>query len=195
MKTLICLALLLFASAANCQQYEFEPSNEHPFGRINPEAPAELADFDPLIGRCDCKSVARIDINNWADTLNMSWTFKYIMNGTAVQDETLKPDGVHSGSIRQYNADSSRWYVHYYSSGSPVANLPSWEGGKAEDGNIVLYREQNAPNGMEGFFKIIFSDITQKGFNWSGAWVNAEETIVYPTWLIFCKRSDQRSNY
>lgn len=30
------------------------------------------------------------------------------MNGMAVQDETLKIDKAHSGSIRQFNTDSSK---------------------------------------------------------------------------------------
>ncbi len=74
------------------------------------------------------------------------------MNGMAVQDETWKVDGTHSGSIRQYNADSSRWYVHYYSASSAVNTLPAWEGNKNENGKIILYRKQRAPNGMDGYY-------------------------------------------
>ena len=59
------------------------------------------------------------------------------MNGTAVQDETLKEDGVHSGSIRQYDKDSLRWNVHYYTTRATVATLPVWNGNK-KDGKIVL---------------------------------------------------------
>ena len=85
------------------------------------------------------------------------------MNGMAVQDETLKEDGKHSGSIRQYNADSVKWYVHYYSSSSATSTLSSWEGNKMENGNIVLYRDQPAPNGTPGFYRLTFSNNLEKG--------------------------------
>ena len=184
------LLLLLITGVAFSQKYEYEPNTEYPFGRLNTSAPEQLADFDPLIGICNCKSVTRINQSDWADTVQMTWKFKYIMNGMAIQDETLKEDGIHSGSIRQFNPDSSKWYVHYYSTSSAVPNLPSWEGGRTSDGSIVLYRDQTAPNGMEGFFRLTFANISENGYDWVGEWVNKEETIVYPTWRIMCKRSD-----
>ena len=112
------------------------------------------------------------------------------MNGLAVQDETLKEDGVYSGSIRQYNADSSRWYVHYYTTAAKVPTLPAWEGNKNQSGEIVLYRPQTAPNGMEGMFRLTFSNISETGYDWTGAWVDPSETIEYPTWKIFCQRME-----
>ena len=118
----------------------------------------------------------------------MAWRFKYIMNGMAVQDETLKVDGKHSGSIRQYSADSARWYVHYYSSGVVVPSLGTWEGNMQKDGKIVLYRDQTAPNGMEGYYRLTFYDIAKDGFKWIGEWVDKTEKITFPTWKIDCKK-------
>ncbi|MEP0986849.1 hypothetical protein [Ekhidna sp.] len=189
MKTLSLVILVLITNSLTAQ-YEYEPSEDYPFGRLNPEAPKQTADFEPLIGLCKCKSVARVDQNNWADTVMMDWTFKYIMNGLAVQDETLKEDGAHSGSIRQYNADSASWYVHYYSSSVATPTLSSWEGDKNENGDIILYREQKAPNGMDGFYRLTFSNISNNGFNWIGEWVNTTETFSYPTWKIYCTRQE-----
>ena len=180
--------ILLLVAGSLFAQYDYEPSSQNPFGKLNPEAPKQTADFAPLIGTCVCKSVARVDQNTWADTVMMNWTFKYIMNGMAVQDETLKEDGAHSGSIRQYNADSAKWYVHYYSSSTPTPTLSSWEGNKNDEGSIVLYRDQTAPNGTPGFYRLTFSNISEKGYNWAGEWVNKTETFTYPTWRIFCRK-------
>lgn len=182
------LTLCIGSLIAQSDLYPYEVSAEHPFGLINPEAPKELADFAPLIGECQCKSIARIDQQTWADTLDMTWRWKYIMNGKAVQDETLKADGGHSGSIRQFIADSARWFVHYYSSKLPSTSLSTWEGNKTADGNIVLYKDQTAPNGMEGNYRLTFSNISEKGYDWAGEWVTKDESIVYPTWRIFCRR-------
>ena len=170
---------------------DYEVSVDYTHGRLNPEAPPQVADWDPLIGTCDCKSTLRNPDQTWAETTDMVWKWKYIMNGTAVQDETWLPNGRHAGSIRQFIADSSKWYVHFYSNPGATTVLSAWEGGKVED-NIVLYKEQKAPNGMDGYFRITFSEMDGKGFNWVGEWVDTTEKIQFPTWKISCvkRKSD-----
>ncbi|WP_421774402.1 hypothetical protein [Gracilimonas sp.] len=160
----VLLAILCMGSEFSFAQYNYEASAIHPYGQLNPEAPEQVGDFNQLIGESSCTSVNRAPDGSWNDPVSMTWTFKYIMNGMAVQDETLKEDGAHSGSIRQFNADSAKWYVHYYSTGSAPAVLPAWEGDKSEEGSIILYRKQAAPNGTEGFFRLTFSEITNTSF-------------------------------
>ncbi|MEM9544668.1 MAG: hypothetical protein AAGA77_01775 [Bacteroidota bacterium] len=190
MKTLLFVVFVLIIGSNTLKgQYDYEPSAEHPFGLPNPAAPIEIKDYHPLIGICTCKSEARNQDGSWQDPEDMTWEFKYIMNGMGVQDQTLKEDGGHSGSIRQYIPDSSQWYVHYYSSKSPTPSLSTWSGGKAGN-EIILYRSQKAPNGMEGKYKITFSNISDLGFNWLGEWVNPDESIKYPTWKIECKKKE-----
>ncbi len=187
--SIVCLFLIFLLPAQNLSM-DFEASKDFPFGRINPDAPEQLKDFQPLIGLCDCTSESRNPDRTWAEPVAMTWKWKYIMNGMAVQDETLKQDGRHSGSIRQYSQDSARWYVHYYSSAAVSTRLSTWEGNK-KDGDIVLYREQKAPNGMDGYYRLTFSNISDKGFNWIGEWVNKNESFSYATWKIACvKRED-----
>lgn len=182
----VALLLFLVFPILLMGQYEFEPSPEHPYGLPNPNAPRELMDFAPMIGECDCKSQMRKPDQTWAEPESMIWRFKYIMNGMAVQDETLKQGGTYSGSIRQFIADSTRWYVHYYSNPLASPSLPTWEGNKTEEGNIVLYREQKAPNGMDGFYRLTFYEIDDSGFKWIGEWVDKTESVVFPTWKIDC---------
>ncbi len=181
--TLLVLFLFPFLMAA---QYDFEPSIEHPFGLPNPDAPKEVLDFAPMIGECNCKSETRKADQTWAEPVDMIWRFKYIMNGMAVQDETIKEDKTYSGSIRQFSPDSLRWYVHYYSTRAVSTTLGTWEGNKNEEGKIVLYREQKAPNGTDGFYRLSFYDIDANGFKWVGEWVDKTESVVFPTWRIDC---------
>lgn len=191
MKYFICLffflAIYSYAISQN-SRFTFDASPEYPFGLPNPEAPPQITDWSEMIGECDCLSIKRNQDGSWSDSTAMIWRFSYIMNGFGVQDETLKNDGIHSGSIRQFSADSARWYVHYYSSGSAVASLPAWEGNRIDDQTIVLYKPQTAPNGMDGFYKISFTEISKEGFNWLGEWVNIDESIAFPTWKIFCNK-------
>lgn len=180
--------------AQKTSSYPYESSKKHPFGLVNPKAPEQVKDFAPMIGECECQSETRNPDGSWNKPVAMLWRFKYIMNGMAVQDETLKSDGIHSGSIRQYSVDSAQWYVHYYSSNSPSINpLPTWEGQKVEEGNIVLFKDQTAPNGMEGMYRLTFYEMNVKGFKWKGEWVSPDQKIVYPTWKIDCvKRKGKR---
>lgn len=190
MKNILLISFLILIGCPDIlAQYEYEPSASNPFGLPNPEAPVEIQDYEQMIGICDCISIRKGSDGAWGDSVNMSWEFRYILNGKAVQDLTLKSDGLHSGSIRQYNADSSSWYVHYYSSASASARLGTWEGGNRGD-DIILYKHQNAPNGAEGKYRITFSDITEDGFNWIGEWVTPDESVVFPTWKIFCTKRE-----
>lgn len=185
LKAVLVLTIILSLNAFAQNKYEYEPTKVSPFGKPNPEAPVQIKDYAELIGICDCKSVTRKQDQTWADPVDTIWEFRYIMNGTAVQDETLKADGTHSGSIRQFDKASGKWNVHFYSITGAPKTLQSWQGGRKED-QIILYKDQKAPNGSEGFYKIVFSNINKTGFNWEGAWVNTEETIHYALWKIDC---------
>ena len=191
MRLLFNLTILLSVSAlVSAQNKQYEPSTENPYGMLNPAAPEGTGDFDQIIGTCDCKSVNRNPDGTWQDTLKMEWQFKYIMNGTAVQDEVWRENNLMAGSIRQFNADSAKWYVSYYSSTSIPASLPCWNGAKNEEGEIVLNMAQKAPNGMDGSSRLTFHNISAEGFNWKGEWVSQDGSIVYPFWTISCRKRD-----
>ena len=185
--TLVLLTFLFCGSSwsQTLDKYPFESSDKHPFGLLNPKAPRQTGDFASMIGQSECFSANRKPDGSWQDSLKMLWTFKYIMNGMAVQDETLKEDGKHSGSIRQYNADSAQWYVSYYSSSFAPNVLPVWYG-NMKDGKIVLKMKQKSPNGFDGYSRLTFYDISDDSFKWIGEWIDVNETIVYPFWKISC---------
>lgn len=185
---LLCFYCLPFIL---CAQTQYEPNDVDPYGQKNPEAPKQLDDFKPMIGTCDCESQRRNPDQTWANPIKMTWTFKYIMNGTAIQDETLKADGKHSGSIRQFHKDSLKWYVHYYSSAAPTTVLSVWEGNKNPDEKIVLYKPQKAPNGMDGFSRLTFYDISEEGYKWVGEWVDTAEQVSFPFWKINCVKREE----
>ena len=168
-------------------QQDYTATKQHPFGQLNPDAPKEISDFKELIGLCDCKSQSRNQDGTWAEELSMTWTFKYIMNGMAIQDETLKEDGKHSGSIRQFDVKNNFWNVYYYSANSSPKSLPVWTGNRELD-KIVLYKDQKSPTGNDGFYRLTFSDISEDGYNWVGEWTDKDEKIIYPTWKITCKK-------
>ncbi len=169
--------------------YEYEANKNHPFGKLNPKAPNETGDYALLIGVSDCKSLARNSDGEWPkDSVDMIWRYKYIINGMAVQDESFRTDETFASSIRQYDKEAKKWYITYFSSTTPSSSPSTWMGDGMKEGKIILYKKQKAPNGMEGFYKITFDDITESDFSWKGEWVDIDETFSYPTWYITCKK-------
>lgn len=187
MKLILTFTFLLFTGISSAQD-TYESSKEFPYGQPNPEAPKQLSDYDELIGLCNCTSTKKDQQGKWGDPVDMTWEFKYIMNGMAVQDQTLKNDNIHSGSIRQFNADSSKWYVHFYSVSGAPKTLQTWEGNRTDD-KMVLYKNQKAPNGTDGYYRITFFDISELGFRWKGEWTDLNETMAFPIWKIDCKKN------
>ncbi len=188
LKTLILC--IICSSLANGQHGQFEPSVDNPFGSVNPEAPSEVADYADLIGQSVCSSIRRNPDGTWQDTVRMTWTFKYILDGTAVQDLTVREDGGHATSIRQYNADSAKWFVTYFPRNNPPNSPSSWAGNATDTGDIVLLKNQKAPNGFEGISRLVFSNITEDTFDWEGTWTSMDGTIQFPFWTISCKKTD-----
>ena len=168
--------------------FEYADSKDFPYGKPNPNAPAQIKDYEPMIGTCDCLSYRRGADGNWLEGVATQWTFKYIMNGMAIQDFTLKADGGHSGSIRQYSTDSSQWNVHYYSSSSTASVPLSMWTGNLETDKIVLYMDQPSPQGVAGYSRLTFFNWSDEGYQWIGEWVDTNGTIVFPFWKIDCKR-------
>ena len=120
----------------------------------------------------------------------MEWKFKYIMNGTAIQDELWRENGQMAGSIRLFHPDSAKGVVTYYSSGPFKTTYPTWTGTKATEDSIVLTMPQKAPNGMEGSSRLTFYNMSSSYFDWKGEWASDDATIVYPFRMISCAKKD-----
>ncbi|MCR9288976.1 MAG: hypothetical protein NXI23_16500 [Bacteroidetes bacterium] len=185
----LCLLPIFSFSQIDVSWIQYEPNPAKPYGDLNPNAPEQVADFRPMIGQSECKSVSRNPDGSWQDTVDMLWQFKYIMNGTAVQDEVWRGNDLFAGSIRQYHADSAQWVVSYFSYPSVPYTPNVWHGNK-KDNEIILTKPQKAPNGMNGSSTLTFYDINFYEFKWKGAWVSEDGTTEYPFWMIDCKKRE-----
>lgn len=185
----LLLFLWLTTTIAQVPLAPYEPDAQFPFGRPHPDAPAQVQDFDPMIGVSDCWSLNRNPDGSWQDTVPMVWKFKYILNGTGVQDEVWR-EGNYATSIRQYKADSAKWVVTYYSYPAVGMQPGVWHGAKQGE-EIVLKMSQKSPGrGLAGNSTLTFYDISKDSFRWRGEWIDSSATIVYPFWYIGCEMRD-----
>ena len=187
---LVLIAITAWSFHACCQQGKYEGSIENPYGLLNPNAPVEVGDYADLIGRSSCHSIKRNPDGSWQDTVRMVWTFKYILDGFAVQDYSIKDDGTHTSSIRQYQPDSARWYVTFFPKINPPANPGVWSGNKEDNGDIVLYKPHPLPNGTSGTSRLTFKDISSESFNWVGEWISLDKNIQFPFWKLHCQKTE-----
>lgn len=191
-RTLLAMIFVTFSGlcvSQNTVSADYAVSKKQPYGTKNPTAAEQLNDFQPMIGKSQCKSLRRNPDQSWQDTTTMLWSFKYILNGTAIQDETWY-ENFYATSIRQFHADSNIWVVSYSSYPGVSTKIPVWKGNKTGD-DIVLEQKQKSPNGMEGASRLTFTDISSNGFHWKGEWVSEDQSIVYPFWEIWCTKIDQ----
>ncbi|WP_460217964.1 hypothetical protein [Psychroserpens sp. MEBiC05023] len=171
----------------NVDSIEYEANEQNPYGRPNSNAPEELQDFEKLIGICNCKSV-QYNGDVAGDTLNLKWRWKYILNGNAIQDDGWLDNGkiiTPFTSIRILNPHTKQWQVPFF-----VPFMTSepqiWKGGKLGD-EIVLRKSEPKSNGHEIESVLTFSNITEKGFNWIGKFVNLsskKETVFWKIWCV-----------
>jgi len=86
---ILIIVVALSNSFINTQEIstQYEPSAAFPFGMVNPDAPQQVKDFEPMIGISDYESLSLNPDGTWQNTSKMVWKFKYITNGTALQDE------------------------------------------------------------------------------------------------------------
>ena len=164
---------------------EFDPSAEYPYGRPNPSAPEELAQFAFLIGHSDCTEKLRTpNSNDWVDGTR-SWDAYYTLNGYAIMDGGVASRGA-NGNMRIYDPAIERWKVTFFS--TPVVGAGVWIGGMSGT-SVVLERSQQAPgSNIDGISRLTFSEITPTSFEWLGEWVSADESVQYPFWTISCRK-------
>lgn len=155
-----------------------EPGTANPFGTLNPNAPAEVAQFEFMVGVFDCIDEIRNPADGkWYESKSV-WSSSYFLNGYGIQDKYWSPITVASGT-RLFDQKKKKWIVNYFQS-QPRYSTGVWEGRK--EGDNMVMRQQNGT--VES--RLTFSNITKNSFNWIGERVDGES--VSSGWKISCKR-------
>ena len=187
------IALVFLATTNFAQEgmpnFEYEPNDEHPYGRLNPDAPPETEQFAFMIGEHLCTDRLRNAEGEWVEQQKI-WTGRYYLNGHAIRDDTWR-SAASTSNIRAYDADSEEWVVTFFSAPG-AGSAAEWRGNQEADA-MVVRQPQTAPNGTEGVSRLTFSDISDEGFEWKGEFVAAEGTdqeFVFEFWSSSCKKTE-----
>lgn len=92
------------------------------FGKLNPEAPPETAQFAFIVGEWDCVTrFMKPDGNGYSEG-RAKWTGYFILDGWAIQDDWLSflPNGAKGlgTNIRSFNPQTGHWDNRWLSSGN-----------------------------------------------------------------------------
>lgn len=160
---------------------DYDPNSDHPFGRVNPNAPDELQQFAFMIGEFDCED--ELLLNREWRKMKAIWHANYTLNGYAIQDHYRNE--IYAGtSIRLYRPTQELWRVSFY--GMAGGHTGVWHGSRDGD-SIVLTSEQQAPDGSPVTSRLSFSNIREDGFDWLGERITADGEAT-ANWKIWAHR-------
>jgi len=158
--------------------FDHEPSPSHQYGKINPDAPPETAQFSFMVGEFDCADKIIDQKGKWIER-KVVWNSTYFLNGSGIQDRLWSNPTVATGT-RIFDKTKNKWIVNYFQS-APIYFTGVWEGKKEGDKMIM-----RAPRG-ENESRLTFHNIKEDGFDWIGETVTKDGKAT-PFWIISCKR-------
>lgn len=140
-------------------------------GGPHPDAPDEIELFGRFAGDWDAKMwVIQDDGTFPEEPLSALWTFRYILDGQAIQDEWTAPppgqpatDGARQRGtgLRVYHPAEDRWEVAWISNTQPF--VTTFEARPAGDGGIVMLGEH--PTGHPS--RTTFRGVEKDSFSWT----------------------------
>ncbi len=157
---------------------KYEPSPSHRFGKLNPNAPPETAQFSFMIGEFDCDDKIRQRDGKWVESKTV-WNSTYFVNGGGIQDRYWSNQVVASGT-RIFDKNKGKWIVNYFQT-FPSYFAGVWEGKK--EGEKMIMRQKRGENES----RLTFHKITKDGFDWIGELVT-KDGKANPFWIISCER-------
>lgn len=156
---------------------QFEANSAFPFGRLNPDAPSETAQFDFMIGEFDCvDEIINPQDGKWIK-FPAIWNAKYFLNGHGIQDQYWSPQ-FSTSNIRIFDAKEKKWKVTFFR--LPNYNSGVWTGIK--EGKDLVMRQGDEKKGT----RLTFSSITKESFEWIGESMTDGKASAF--WKSSCKR-------
>lgn len=147
--------------------------DEQKYGKPNPNAAPELAQFAFLIGMWRCEAKLKRE-DGTSESLLATWEGRYILDGYAIADEyrMTTPAGellVQGLNLRTYDTQKKAWNMKWLNAraGSWVDLGPEDLGGVRTDDKTISF-VMKEPVARHLFTRATFSKISADHFTWRG---------------------------
>jgi hypothetical protein len=143
------------------------------YGKANPEAPPEFAQFAFIIGKWRCDAKIKGEDGTW-QPYQATWVGHYILDGYAISDEYRMTNQkgelvVHGMNFRSFNVEKKTWVMRWLDArGSVWVELgPEKLGGVRVDSKTITFHfiDTIAPDNLS---RATISNISESHFTWSG---------------------------
>lgn len=155
---------------------QYEPSEAHPFGQLNPAAPAATADYAFMVGTWACEEQRRQPGRDW-QAFRSEMRAHFTLNGYGLMNHVYTPTSV-STMTYEYDPDPAHWVI--VNATAPSFRHSAWTGRREGDRRIA---QRETPDGRT--FRLTFYDITADHFAWvgealtpQGAWAFRQKTCT-----------------
>jgi Protein of unknown function (DUF1579) len=166
------------------------------FGKLNRNAPVELAQFAFLIGNWNFEARVKI-ANRQPNAFKGTWQGRYILDGYAISDEYRMTDLsgkliVIGLNLRTYDASKRTWNIKWLNAltGTWMNLAPSELGGVRSDGRSMIYAfKETAPlDTAHAYTRVIYTKVSESEFTWRGE-KSADGNAWSEFMVVECHRS------
>lgn len=143
------------------------------FGKLHPNAPAELSRFGFLLGSWRCQARVKSTDDKW-QTFSAKWVGRYALDGYAIEDEYRMSDSsgkliVLGMNVRTYDSANRTWNIKWLNAltGTWTDLAPSEVGGARFDGKSVVYAFKEPVAGHK-YTRATYTSVDKTHFTWRG---------------------------
>jgi hypothetical protein len=194
------IALLLLTAPtrpeAAATEDRFMDQVKQEFGKLNPNAPAELSRFAFLIGNWSFEAKVKIADGQW-QPFKGTWRGRYILDGYAISDEYRMTDLsgkliVLGLNLRAYDANKQTWNIKWLNAltGTWMNLAPSELGGVRSDGQSLIYafKEMEPLDSAHAYTRVTYTKVSEARFTWTGE-KSADGNAWSEFMVVECHRS------
>jgi hypothetical protein len=199
-------ALLLLIAPTRPEAAATEDRSMHQvkqeFGKLNPNAPAELSRFSFLIGNRRFEAKVKVADGQW-HSFKGTWLGRYILDGYAIADEYRMTDLsgkliVLGLNLRAYDASKQTWNIKWLNAltGTWMNLAPSELGGVKFNSQSITYafKELAPVDAAHAYTRVTYTRISNTHFTWRGE--KSDDGNAWSEFMVVdCHRSRQSEHY